>query len=321
MSRGLVLGKFMPPHRGHQYLIDFARAFADEVTIVVGSLAAEPIPGTLRHQWMKELFPSCRVVHLTDENPQHPEEHPDFWSIWRNSLQRIEPGSIDYLFASEGYGARLAAELGAVFIPTAGLRESIPVSATQIRRDPRGCWEWLPAPVRRYYLRRISIFGPESTGKSTLAARLAEYHESRWVPEYARTWLELKGPEHKITLDDMRLIARGQRAAEEALVGQAHRYLFCDTDPLACLLWSEALCGEVASGLAEVAFQAYDLTLLLDVDVPWRDDPVRYFPEDRKRFLENCRCLLETHNRPYHVLSGSWDERWQEALDLVSSLP
>ncbi|HIB67096.1 MAG TPA: transcriptional regulator, partial [Phycisphaerales bacterium] len=64
----LVLGKFMPPHRGHCQLIDFAANFADTVTVVVGSLEAEPIPGGLRVEWMRRLFPALDVVHLTDEN-------------------------------------------------------------------------------------------------------------------------------------------------------------------------------------------------------------------------------------------------------------
>ncbi|CAN0414644.1 unnamed protein product, partial [Phaeothamnion confervicola] len=236
------------------------------------------------------------------------------------SLQSVEPGSIDYLFASEDYGARLASELGATFIPTAGMRDSLPVSATQIRQDPHRCWEWLPEPVRRYYLRRVSIFGPESTGKSTLAARLAQQFGTCWVPEFARTWLEIKGSGHRVTLEDMKVIAQGQKAAEEALANRARRYLFCDTDPLACLLWSEALCGEVAPELRRSCSQGYDLTLLLDVDVPWEADPVRYLPERRESFLEGCRTLLEAHNRPYHLLSGSWEERWQEALGLVLNI-
>ena len=87
MTRGLVLGKFLPPHAGHVYLCEFARNYVDELTIVVGTLAREPIAGTTRFAWMRELFPFDRVVHLTDENPQDPSEHPAFWDIWRASLR------------------------------------------------------------------------------------------------------------------------------------------------------------------------------------------------------------------------------------------
>ena len=130
MSRGLVLGKFLPPHRGHQFLCDFARSWTDELTIVVGSLEDEPIAGELRYAWMCELYPDCDVVHLTDENPQYPDEHPEFWDIWKASLERVMPEPPDYVFASEPYGRRLAEVLGAQFVPCE--RDTIPISASEI---------------------------------------------------------------------------------------------------------------------------------------------------------------------------------------------
>ena len=83
MTRGLVLGKFLPPHAGHVYLIETARRQCDDLSIVVGTLAREPIAGALRALWMRALFPDLRVLHLTDDNPQEPSEHPRFWEIWR----------------------------------------------------------------------------------------------------------------------------------------------------------------------------------------------------------------------------------------------
>src|SRR5204863_4000120 len=85
---GLLLGKFLPPHLGHCYLADFARNFVDRLTILVCSIAAEPIPGRLRYQWMRELFAAdCDVVHVTEELPQEPADHPDFWPIWTRALR------------------------------------------------------------------------------------------------------------------------------------------------------------------------------------------------------------------------------------------
>ena len=33
---------------------------------------------------------------------------------------------------------------------------------------------------------KVGIIGPESTGKTALAKRLAEEYKTLWVPEYAR---------------------------------------------------------------------------------------------------------------------------------------
>src|SRR5690349_11085723 len=78
-ATGMILGKFMPPHRGHQHLIDFARERVGHLTILVCSLEREPIPGRLRAEWMRELYTDARVIHVTDENPQEPHQHPRFW--------------------------------------------------------------------------------------------------------------------------------------------------------------------------------------------------------------------------------------------------
>jgi HTH-type transcriptional repressor of NAD biosynthesis genes len=117
MTRGFVLGKFLPPHNGHVHLCETARRMCDELVIVVGSLASEPIPGEQRVAWMRELVPGATVLHLTEELPQLPHEHPEFWKLWRESLRALVGGRVDRVFSSDAYGLRLAAELGATWIP------------------------------------------------------------------------------------------------------------------------------------------------------------------------------------------------------------
>ena len=319
MTVGMILGKFLPPHAGHLYLAEFARRFADELIIVVGTLANEPIPGELRFQWMRELVPSARVVHLTDENPQDPSEHPAFWDIWRESLLRVLPRRPDLVFASETYGARLARELGATFVPVDPARSAIPVRATDVRRDLRAGWAHLPPPVRAHFTKRICIFGPESTGKTTLAEGLAAHYQTAWVPEYARTLLEHRDGE--VEAGDMLTIARGQLAAEDALARTAGPVLFCDTDALATTIWSRALFGACDPTLDALATsRRYDLHLLLDVDVPFVEDPVRYLPERRAEFFALCEHALRTSGRRYVTLSGAWDDRFTNAVAAIDAL-
>ncbi len=318
-STGMVLGKFMPPHQGHLYLCDFARHFVDRLYIVVGTLAAEPIPGLLRHQWMQQLVPQAEVLHLQDENPQYPEEHPDFWDIWRNSLTNVLPEPADYIIASENYGVRLAQELDAQFVPANISRQIVPVSGTAIREAPFSHWQHIPDLVRPYFAKKVSIFGPESVGKSTLAKNLAEHFGTQWVPEYARELIESQ--EGRCEAQDMPLIALGQRAAEKALLSRANKLLFCDTDPLATILWSEELFQQCHPIVKEVAEGSdYDLTLLLDVDVPWVEDIVRYRPENRRDFYDRCETLLKGAGRNYVRISGSWQERLEKSIEAVDRL-
>ena len=45
---------------------------------------------------------------------------------------------------------------------------------------------------KRSDCKRIVLFGPESTGKTTLAKKLAYHFQTNWVPEFAREYLEKK---------------------------------------------------------------------------------------------------------------------------------
>ena len=319
MTTGMLLGKFMPPHLGHVYLGEFAGRYVDRLTIVVCSLASEPIPGELRHRWMRELFPFDGVVHLTDELPQQPDDHPDFWALWKAALQRVLPGRPDFVFASEDYGRPLAEVLGGRFVPVDRARGAVPTSGTSIRTDPMRHWDYLPRCVRPYFVKRVCVFGPESTGKTTLARRLAEDFGTAWVPEYARSLLEAQGG--KLEATDLPRIVRGQLASEDALARNARKVLICDTDPLTTLVWSEVLYGACDPLVREQAMKrTYDLYLLLDVDVPWVDDVVRYLPENRRGFFERCEAELVNRGRRFLCLRGSWDERLARATRAVQEI-
>jgi NadR type nicotinamide-nucleotide adenylyltransferase len=318
-GHGLILGKFMPPHAGHQYLVEFAMNFVQRLTVLVCTLDREPIAGRLRYQWMRELFPQARIVHVTQDLPQEPSEHPRFWDIWRQVVQEAAGAPIDFVFASEAYGHRLAQQVGATFIPVDLGRETVPVSGTAIRAKPLANWRFLPECVRPYFVKRICLFGPESTGKSTMARDLADRFETRYVAEFARGLLDPK--QGVCRASDIPLIARGQAAAEDAVARKANKILFCDTDVLLTTIWSDVLFGDCPAWIRAAAQQRqYDLYLLLDVDVPWVDDQQRYLPHARREFFDRCRQVLELHRRPFVVIRGNWTERLEQACHHAQSL-
>jgi NadR type nicotinamide-nucleotide adenylyltransferase len=317
----MILGKFMPPHLGHVYLADFARNFCDRLTILVCSIAREPIPGVLRYQWMREMFPDCDVIHIQEELPQEPCEHPQFWPLWTAAIRRAIPTGPHFVFASEPYGQQLADVLGAKFMPVDIARDLVPISATAIRENPLANWRYIPPAVRPHYVKRICIFGPESTGKSTLARQLAEHFQTVYASEYARPLLDLKAGHCDPA--DFPFIARGQLACEDALARQANRVLFCDTDLLTTTIWHERLVGPCPTWLLEqAAARAYDLYLLLDIDVPWVNDGQRFFssPADRRTFFEACENTLKSHGKRYVIIRGNWEERLAHAIGEVNAL-
>jgi HTH-type transcriptional repressor of NAD biosynthesis genes len=318
-AAGMILGKFLPVHKGHQYLIDFAREQVEYLTIIVGTLASEPIPGELRYQWVKELYPDVNVQHCTDENPQYPHEHPDFWNIWVNSIRKFIPKGPDVVFTSEDYGDELARRLGARHILCDLSRSSIPVSATKIRENPYENWQFIPEPVRPYFARRIVIYGPESTGKTTLAEKLANHYKTVWVPEFARNYLDEKGA--WVELSDIAKIAKGQIASEDSLARQANRLLICDTELITTCIYSRHYFGECPAEVEQKADERqYDLYLLLDIDVPFVADWQRPDANNREEFFDTFRGELERRDRKYIVISGPYEERFAQAVKAIDAL-
>jgi NadR type nicotinamide-nucleotide adenylyltransferase len=150
-KKGFVLGKFMPPHKGHMYFIGEALNQTEELYILVCSLKSQPIKGELRYQWMRELFPQAKVVHVTDENPSYPHEHPDFWSFWIRTIRNNTPGDIQVVFTSEEYGNTMATLLGIDHVLVDLERRQVPVSASLIRENPARYLDFLPLNVQQFY--------------------------------------------------------------------------------------------------------------------------------------------------------------------------
>ncbi len=306
----------MPPHNGHVFLCDFARNYADHLTILVCSLPDDPVDGKLRFDWMRELFPDCRVIHFSEVVPQEPSDHPEFWSIWRSIVRSAHPEPLDFVFASDAYGARLASEMDARFVPVDPLRQAVNISGTSVRANPYRHWHHLPAPVRAYFAQTVCVVGPESTGKSALVRNLASRFKTVGLAEYGRTHTDTFGT--AVSAEDLCRIVRGHRSAEFAAKRNANRILVSDTDPLMTCVWADMLLGQRPECLLDTGPIA-DYYLLMDVDVPWVDDGTRYFPahEDRSRFMSLCRAELERRGADYVLVRGDWQVRFEESVSAI----
>lgn len=318
MTRGFLLGKFMPPHDGHVFLAKTAAELVDDLTILVCWLPDDPIPGPLRLQWMRELFPAARVIGHDAVVPQTPEEHPDFWRIWRGIVQAAHPEPIDIVFASDDYGLQLAAEVGARFVPVDLERNVVPVSASAVRADPLKAWRYLPAPVRPHFARTICLHGPESTGKSTLAPQLARHFDTIWQPEYGRTYCEIFGL--TLTMADLVAIGRTHAAMTAAAKRVCNGRLILDTDPLMTAAWAEMLFERPDPWFGAFTATA-DLYLLLDIDIPWVNDGTRFFGGERARrqFFDCSRDQLDRRGLPYVVIGGRPEERFDRAIEAITT--
>jgi NadR type nicotinamide-nucleotide adenylyltransferase len=318
-KRGFLLGKFMLPHAGHVAMCRMAAALVDQLTVMVCTLEREPVPGRLRAAWMRAMLPDARVVHFDREIPQAPEENPEFWRIWRDAIREIHPEPVTHVFGSEPYVVRLGAELGAAPVPVDPDRRAFPDSGAAIRADPAAEWRHLPGPVRPWYQKRVVVFGAESTGKSTLAAELAEWLGGPLVPEYGRAHEAVRG-EGPWSAAELIELARCHEAHRAAIAPWAGPVLVEDTDPLLTSVWARMLLGAAVPELE--ARPRADLYLLLDADVPFVQDGIRYFADGggRRRFQALCEALLERNGARVARITGGWDERRALARAAVGRL-
>lgn len=171
---------------------------------------------------------------------------------------------------------------------------------------------------------KVVIYGPESTGKTTLAKQLAMYFNTQWVPEFARTYLQEKYDNCSEACEqkDLIPIAKGQIAAENRLAKQANRVLFVDTNVLQTYTYAQVYFeGFISKVFKEVIkTHHYDLYLLTYIDTPWEADDLRDKPKEREFMYEVFEASLKDNEQPYQVLKGTKQQRLQKAIALVENL-
>ena len=171
-------------------------------------------------------------------------------------------------------------------------------------------------------LRKIAVIGPESTGKSTLCAQLAEHYNTIWVPEYAREFLHENGPSY--TFDDLLTIASRQLVLEDKLAQQAtNNLLFIDTEMYVMKVWCEFVFGKTHQWiLDQAAMRHYDLFLLCNIDLPWIKDEFREYPEmePRIKLFNIYKDNMINQHVPWKVISGTENERFHEAVGAIDNI-
>ena len=163
---------------------------------------------------------------------------------------------------------------------------------------------------------KIAIVGPESTGKSALAAEIAKELDTIWVPEFARYYLELlKRPYQE---SDLEVMARGQLSLEKALLPQANKWLICDTNLLVYRIWGEFKYQRVAPFIqSQHQPSSYAFHLLTDIDLPWEQDPQREHPEARQELFDLYQQALLRDRVPHAIVKGVGALRTQHALEAI----
>ena len=183
-------------------------------------------------------------------------------------------------------------------------------------------------------IKKIVILGPESTGKSTLSAQLADHYNSSWVPEYARTYLQHTSNDY--AYEDLWEIAQGQQLTIDNAVknfwlmhpggvssaGKVYP-LFIDTDLNVIKIWSEISFNKCDNRiLTRIAAAKDDLYLLCNTDLPWEPDPLREYPDlaMRQKVYAYYKDVMVNQQVRWIDISGNYAERFEKAVSAVDEL-
>jgi HTH-type transcriptional repressor of NAD biosynthesis genes len=325
MSRAYVLMTAMPPTKGHLHLIEFAEAIADYVLVIVCTQPSEPFA----HERWLAVNEACRkenshikVMNLHSTLEQNPQA-PGFWPMWDNIMRAYGFQVGDYVVSSEPYGATLASRLGGTFMPYDPNRQLYYTKGTRVREDPAKYFQDILPEFQRELRQTVTIFGAESTGKTTLSHELSIKMNGHWLFEYARPYLETVGTD--ITKESMTGIWKGQAALQRHTAEWMDKpWVIQDTD-----LWSTVgywdlphWSKELGSAPDELCVDAKrlksDLYIVTPSNIPFEADPLRYGGDKREGSDEYWISVLDYAGVKYEVLKSNHPvDRLYEAASIM----
>jgi HTH-type transcriptional regulator, transcriptional repressor of NAD biosynthesis genes len=325
-NTGFVVGKFLPCHTGHHYLVDTAQAQCENLTVaVVDDPTFDTIDSRLRQDWMQLRHPRAKVIVI-----EQLQGKDDDSKAWAQYTKEIFDGKVpDVVFTSEEYGKTWAQELGCHHVQVDLNRTRFGVSGTAVRADPTAQWDYLCPSAKAYYAKRVCLIGGESVGKTTTAKQLAKHYDTTWCSEYGRYYCET----HAIFEDDGNVFPEiyiHQPEWEDACAMACNKLLICDTDLVTTSVWYERWCGDRGGMWGTInhagidwAKQHYDLYLLLDHNVPWVNDGSRSEgdPATREWFSQNLFTqALKTDVPVIRINTADFDQRIQDCITIIDNL-
>lgn len=317
-QNGVVIGKFCPPHKGHNHLIATALSECEQLSVLVCWKPEQVVPIDVRMACLKEVHPDADVIAVEDTLAD--DDTPG----WAANTIRILGHAPDVVFTSEDYGEGYAKAMGAKHVMVDRHRTKFPCSGTLVRSNPLEHLDWLAPCVRAFYVKRVCIVGAESTGKTTLAQKLAEHYRTDWVPEYGREYCVEKwkhGYTDTWTTEEFVTIAREQARLEDEAARTANKVLICDTDPFATSIWHVRYMNRPSSAVEAIASRRkYDLYLLTGDEIPFEQDGLRDGEHIRHWMHERFVEELTTSKRPWAILTGAFDDRVSRAVHLIDGI-
>ena len=339
---GFVVGKFCPLHKGHELVIKTALVKCEEVIVLSYTSSNFPkcTPAN-RRKWLEAIdcdHDKLRIVVLDpaiDVFPDDDAPEIDHRKFCANYLLDVLETSVQAVFSSEEYGQGLTNYFTLFFtakffnpvqcthVMVDQARSKYSVSGTQLREGKKALWLFTSFAVQASYVKKVLFLGGESSGKSTIVAKLAAHYNAPYVNEFGRLWYEYR--DGYLFYEDMEYIATQQIKAEESVVlAELKRIsstcdkLFCDTSVLTTSFYSQEWFGRISTNLAEMveeSFDRYDKIYVCMPDFPMVQDGTRQNESFRTKGFKYVLDELEKNGVKYLLLGGSHEERFNRVVE------
>ncbi len=336
--QAIYFGTFAPLHRGHMSLAIYAKRKYDMVNIVCsgytgdrGDLAG--ISPYERFRTIRQIFSGDDLVKVHRLDETNIPRYPNGWTYWLEIMESLV-GSLDdkvFICAEQEYADELTRRGYNVDLCD---RSILPVSGTMIRENPYENWEYLNKFFKKFFTKKVLIYGTASTGKTTLTRDLANYFNTSYSLEYAREYEEQYNVlDDELDIRDLTNIGIGQFNLNKKHIYSpaCNKIFFADTDVMTTANYLYAYMKDdpsyhdvanIFNGLIEK--QHWDLILFLQPDTKYMDDGFRDMSHAdesaRIAFNHVFKQTLDKHNLTYHELSGSFDEKFNQAVKLCAML-
>lgn len=336
---GFYGGKFSPPHMGHIQTALKASSMVDQLYVVVmtdeewekenlyspESNSKTPYPSVRqRERWLREVFKDFPFIHVATALQTYGEAQ-ELWDSGSNRVREIIGQEPTHVFYNEETYRDLMKKSWPnseqVLIDPNRLVN--PISATKVREEgPIKHWDQLPKPVQRDWVKKVAIIGTESTGKTTLVQKLANFFNTTYVEEKGRTLLEGMGDTMTLP-SDYPVFAISQYLETLKKQGEANKVLFVDTEAWVTQNFSKLYEGYHQKVVEEIGkLQYFSLVLYLEPDVEWVNDGTRVFGEPSQRETADIglKELLNKNGVDYIPISGTYGERFSKAVKEVTHI-
>ncbi len=317
MIKAFVFGKFLPFHKGHEAMINFALTKCDFLTVLVCCSDKENTSATTRQKWIEKNFDKETKIEIKSYNylerelPNTSVSSQEVSRIWSEKFKTIFP---DYslVITSEEYGNYIASFMGIKHIAFDIPKQLVPISATAVRNDIFTNWNFLPNSVKPSFAIRIVVLGTESTGKTTLTELLAKHFNCSSVKEAGR---DLIPNSNSFGFDELHLVASEHaKRIDKAVLGHSP-LIIIDTD----IHITKSYARFVFNKELEVDDEIYnsnkaDLYIYLTNDVEHQQDGTRLDESDRDLLDLSHRTILREKNIKFVEIEGDWEQRFIRTL-------